>query len=53
MTASCKKQVQIIEYTETEAIVRGLADGDLLVAEVVPGAFSGMVIRQQQKQATN
>jgi membrane fusion protein (multidrug efflux system) len=48
-----KTPVQIIEYTETEAIVRGLADGDLLVAEVVPGAFSGMVIRQQRKQATN
>jgi multidrug efflux pump subunit AcrA (membrane-fusion protein) len=47
-----KTEVQIVEYTETEAIVRGLVDGDPLVMEVVSGAFSGMVVRQNKTQAT-
>ncbi len=48
-----KTALQIVEYTEKEAIVRGLNNGDKLVTEVVPGAFSGMIVRQNPQQAAN
>ena len=46
-----KTRVNIIEYTDEDAIVSGLANGAELVYEVVPGAFSGMIVNVQEKKA--
>lgn len=45
-----KTRVNIIEYTDEDAIVSGLNDGAKLVYEVIPGAFSGMIVSVQEKQ---
>lgn len=47
-----KTQVTIVEYTDEDAIVSGLNDGDQLVYEVVPGALSGMPVRVQKQNPT-
>jgi hypothetical protein len=44
-----KTQIEIVEYTENDALVRGLPDGARVVYEVMPGAFTGMVVRQNLK----
>lgn len=48
-----KTRVNIVEYTKENAIVRGLPEGSFLVNEVVPGAASGMIVRQQPRAAKN
>ena len=48
-----KTQVNIIEYTDEDAIVSGLPNGAKVVYEVVPGAISGMVVRLRSEQAKN
>ena len=45
-----KTRVNIIEYTDEDAIVSGLNDGAKLVYEVIPGAFSGLIVSVQEKQ---
>ena len=47
-----KTRVNIIEYTDEDAIISGLGDGAELVYEVVPGAISGMIVNVQKKQAS-
>ena len=39
------EQVQVIRYTESTAIVRGLKEGALVPVEPVPGAYPGMRIQ--------
>lgn len=39
-----KRPVEIVEFTEYEAIVRGLNAGEIFVTEAVPGAFTGMSV---------
>jgi len=48
-----KKAVSILEYTEEEAIIRGLDDGLRLVKDIIPGAFSGMIVRENKQEKTN
>jgi multidrug efflux pump subunit AcrA (membrane-fusion protein) len=43
-----KESVTIIEYTAEEAIIRGLANGARLVKDVLPGAFSGMIVQENK-----
>ncbi len=45
-----KTRVNIIEYTDEDAIVSGLTTGDQLVYEVIPGAISGMIVQVSPKQ---
>jgi multidrug efflux pump subunit AcrA (membrane-fusion protein) len=48
-----KTAVEIVEYTEDQAIVRGLTTGTDIVVEVLPGATSGTVVRQNKQAANN
>ncbi|MDA0793519.1 MAG: HlyD family efflux transporter periplasmic adaptor subunit [Bacteroidetes bacterium] len=38
------KQVKVVHFTETDAIVSGLTDGQLLVAQPIIGAYQGMEV---------
>jgi multidrug efflux pump subunit AcrA (membrane-fusion protein) len=39
------KEVDVVRLTADGAIVQGLSDGEVLLAEPIPGSFSGMPIR--------
>ena len=38
------KQVKVVHFTETDAIVSGLTDGQLLIAQPIIGAYQGMEV---------
>ena len=38
------KQVKVVHFTETDAIVSGLTDGQLLIAQPIIGAYKGMEV---------
>lgn len=44
-----KRSVEVVEFTENDALVRGLESGELYVTEPVPGAFTGMPVTYTQK----
>lgn len=44
-----KRRVEVVEFTENEALVRGLNAGELLVTEPVPGAFTGMPVTYSEE----
>ncbi|HKK76436.1 MAG TPA: HlyD family efflux transporter periplasmic adaptor subunit [Saprospiraceae bacterium] len=43
--------VDVVKITETEAIVKGLADGTQLLAEPIVGAFDGMEVRLSETKS--
>ena len=38
------KQVKVVHFTETDAIISGLTDGQLLIAQPIIGAYQGMEV---------
>ncbi|KAB2808692.1 efflux RND transporter periplasmic adaptor subunit [Phaeocystidibacter luteus] len=46
-----KKEIEIIEYTDQDALIRGLDQGDWFVNQVAPGAFQGMKVNVTQPEA--
>jgi membrane fusion protein (multidrug efflux system) len=40
-----EKQIDILQITEEEAIIRGLKNGDEILSEPIKGSFEGMEIR--------
>ncbi|MBH70460.1 MAG: hypothetical protein CMP69_04390, partial [Flavobacteriales bacterium] len=39
------KQIQVIQISENNAIIKGLKDGDIVLSESIKGAYDGMEIR--------
>ena len=39
------KQIQVIQISENNAIIKGLKDGDIILSESIKGAYDGMEIR--------
>ncbi len=44
------KEVDVVRLTADGAIVQGLSDGEVLLAEPIPGSFSGMPIRFRDQE---
>lgn len=44
-----KRQIEVVEFTENDALVRGLETGELIVTEPVPGAFTGMPVTYSEE----
>ncbi|MCT4625333.1 MAG: HlyD family efflux transporter periplasmic adaptor subunit [Schleiferiaceae bacterium] len=43
-----KSQVEVIEFVEEEAIIRGLKSNDVLVMQTIAGAYPGMTVSTQK-----
>ncbi|NVK29017.1 MAG: HlyD family efflux transporter periplasmic adaptor subunit [Flavobacteriia bacterium] len=46
-----KKEIEIVEYNDQDALIRGLEKGDWFVNQVTPGAFQGMKVNVTKPEA--
>jgi hypothetical protein len=44
------RTIEIIQINEEDVIVKGLKNGDQLLAEPIKGSFSGMTVRVNTKK---